>query len=154
MTPSLWFRKVSSPTHSPQSPGTQPKPMLHCVPGKRPPIEGPPVGRGSAPPLAARPGVASQAGAHVVIPRVDCGQPCSARLRNWAFASAGASQERVLRSVLSYSRLSGFAVNPPVQRASDVGRGDLHVLYSHQEVPAAEDWLVTPHHQNWDSKST
>lgn len=121
---------------------------------KETPIEGPPVGRGSAPPLAARPGVASQAGAHVVIPRVDCGQPCSARLRNWAFASAGASQERVLRSVLSYSRLSRFEVNPPVQRASDVGWGDFHVLYSHKEVSAAENWLVTTHHQNCDSKST
>lgn len=110
------------------------------------------MGRGSSPPLAARPGVASQAGAHVVIPRVDCGQPCSARLSELgvrprrSIPGEGSAQCPELLPL-------AMILNQPVQGASDVGWGDLRALYSHQEVSAADDWLVTPHHQNCDSKS-
>lgn len=82
VTPSLWFEKVSSPTHRLQSPRTFSPAQAHgpLCSRKETPIEGPPVGRGSAPPLTARPGAASLAGVHVAIARVDRGQPCSSRL--------------------------------------------------------------------------
>lgn len=44
------------------------------------PTEGPPMGRGSAAPLAARTKAVSLASTHVAIERVDPGQPCSSRL--------------------------------------------------------------------------
>lgn len=121
----------------------------------RDPTEGPPMGRGSTPPLAARTKAESLASEHVAIARgPGPALQLSLSSRNWAPAPAGVSQERILRSVLSYSWLPQFAINPLVQKGSDGGVGGwifLLRLYSHREVSAADDWLVTPHHKNCDS---
>lgn len=82
------------------------------------------MGRGSTPPLAARTKAESLASEHVAIARgPGPALQLSLSSRNWAPAPAGVSQERILRSVLSYSWLPQFAINPLVQKGSDGGVG-------------------------------
>lgn len=75
------------------------------------------MGRGSAPPLAARTKAESLASVHVAITRGPApALQLSLSSRNWALAPAGVSQERVLRSALSYSWLPQFVINPLVRK--------------------------------------
>lgn len=140
--------------HRVQGPFPQAEPTAHCVPGKRPPLRVLQWGVARPHPSLLDPEQRAWRARTWRSRAWTVASPAALAFRNWALAPAGASQERVLRSVLSYSRLPQYTVNRGVQRGSNEGEGDLRALYSHREVSAADDWLVTPRHQNCDSKSS